>query len=107
MFEMTEEEYQEWGDIWKPASALLELFVLCNENSYDWLVNNPDQLHPYLNYLLGKMTKELFFEYKLSYEQIVNKQFERMEEDDNYDWDTDTSADDRLEEITQAILAEE
>lgn len=107
MFEMTDEERQEWGEITEPTDALLELFVLCEENSYEWLVNNPDQLHPYLNYLLGKMTKEQFAEYKQSYFQVVNKQFERMEEDEDYDWDSDTSADDKLKEILQLILAEE
>lgn len=107
MFEMTDEERQERGEITEPTDALLELFVLCEENSYEWLVNNPDQLHPYLNYLLGKMTKEQFDEYKQSYSQVVNKQFERMEEDEDYDWDSDTSADDKLKEILQLILAEE
>ena len=66
MFYMTDEEYQEWGGVGEPRHALHELFILCDENSYEWLMNNPDQLHPYLNYLLSKMTKEQFEEYKLS-----------------------------------------
>ena len=70
-------------------------------------MNNPDQLHPYLNYLLSKMTKEQFEEYKLSYEQIVNRQFERMEEDEDYDMLSDSSDSDKLDEILQLILAEE
>ena len=107
MFYMTDEEYQEWGGVGEPRYALHELFILCVENSYEWLINNPDQLHPYLNYLLSKMTKEQFEEYKLSYEQIVNRQFERMEEDEDYDMFSDSSASDRLKEILQLILAEE
>ena len=58
MFYMTDEEYQEWGGVGEPICALHELFILSDENSYEWLVNNPNQLHPYLNYLLSKMTKE-------------------------------------------------
>lgn len=107
MFYMTDEEYQEWGGVGEPIYALHELFILSDENSYEWLVNNPDQFHPYLNYLLSKMTKEQFEEYKLSYEQIVNRQFERMEEDEDYDMLSDSSASDRLKEILQLILAEE
>lgn len=40
MFEMTDEEYREWGGFGKPTDALLELFVLCGENGYERLVNN-------------------------------------------------------------------
>ena len=105
MFYMTEEELREWGDIGEPTHALFELFLLCDENSYDWLVNNPDQLHPYLNYLLSKMAKEQFDAYKLSYDQVVSKQFERMEEDEDYDMLSDSSASDKLKEILQLILA--
>ena len=107
MFYMTDEEYQEWGGIGEPRYALHELFILCDENNYEWLMNNTDQLHPYLNYLLSKMTKEQFEEYKLSYEQIVNRQFERMEEDEDYDMLSDSSDSDKLDEILQLILAEE
>ena len=107
MFYMTDEEYQEWGGVGEPRHALHELFILCDENSYEWLMNNPDQLHPYLNYLLSKMTKEQFEEYKLSYEQIVNRQFERMEEDEDYDMLSDSSDSDKLDEILQLILAGE
>ena len=107
MFYMTDEEYQEWGGVGEPRHALHELLILCDENSYEWLMNNPDQLHPYLNYLLSKMTKEQFEEYKLSYEQIVNRQFERMEEDEDYDMLSDSSDSDKLDEILQLILAEE
>ena len=53
------------------------------------------------------MTKEQFEEYKLSYEQIVNRQFERMEEDEDYDMLSDSSDSDKLNEILQLILAEE
>ena len=107
MFYMTDEEYQEWGGVGEPRYALHELFILCDENGYEWLMNNPDQLHPYLNYLLSKITKEQFEEYKLSYEQIVNRQFERMEEDEDYDMLSDSSDSDKLDEILQLILAEE
>ena len=107
MFYMTDEEYQEWGGVGEPRHALHELNILCDENSYEWLMNNPDQLHPYLNYLLSKMTKEQFEEYKLSYEQIVNRKFERMEEDEDYDMLADSSDSDKLDEILQLILTEE
>ncbi len=107
MFYMTDEEYQEWGEIGEPINALQELFILCDENGYDWLVNNSNQLHPYLNYLLGKMTKEQLEEYKHTYNQIVSDQFERMEEDEDYDMFSDTSADDKLKEILQVVLDEE
>lgn len=107
MFYMTDEELQEWGEIGEPINALLELFMLSDENGYDWLVNNPDQIHPYLNYLLSKMTKGQFDEYKQSYDQIVSEQFERMDEDEGYDMDSDTSADDKLKEILQVLLVEE
>jgi guanylate kinase len=53
------------------------------------------------------LTKEQFEEYKLSYEQIVNRQFERMEEDEDYDMLSDSSDSDKLDEILQLILAEE
>ena len=105
MFEMTYEEYQEWGEV-EPTDALSELFLLSVENSYDWLVNNSDQLHPYLNYLLRRMTKEQFEEYRLSYDQVLDKQFERMEEDEDYNMAADTSVKDKLKEILHIMKKE-
>lgn len=95
------------GEVLENLDMLYTSYLYYAMNSYEWLMNNPDQLHPYLNYLLSKMTKEQFEGYKLSYEQIVNRQFERMEEDEDYDMLSDSSDSDKLNEILQLILAEE
>jgi hypothetical protein len=53
------------------------------------------------------MTKEQFEEYRLSYDQVLDKQFERMEEDEDYNMAADTSIKDKLKEILHIILGEE
>ena len=98
------EAEEEWHDMEEDdIRGLLELFLLYQEMGYEWMINNPSQIHPMLNYWLSLISKEEFESYVSDYQQKSSAFFDREEEDETFD--AIEASNGVLSEILQSILA--
>ncbi|MBR5886238.1 MAG: hypothetical protein IKY93_06240 [Alistipes sp.] len=98
------EAEEEWSDMEEDdINGLLELFLLYQEMGYGWMINNPSQIHPMLNYWLGLVSKEEFEGYVEDYRQRSSAFFDREEQDETFD--AIEASNEVLSEILQSILA--
>lgn len=97
----TEDEWCEMDE--DDISGLLELFVLYQDMGYEWIIQNPSQIHPTLNYWLSLISKEEFIAYFDDYQQKSSTFFNREEEDETFD--AIEASNEVLHEILQSILA--
>lgn len=99
--EVSEDEWEEIAE--NDINGLLELFMLHQEMGYEWMINNPSQIHPTLNYWLSLISKEEFESYITDYQQKSSAFFDREEEDETFD--AIEASNEVLSEILQSILA--
>ena len=98
------EAEEEWSDMEEDdINGLLELFLLYQEMGYEWMINNPSQIHPMLNYWLGLVSKEEFEGYVEDYRQRSSAFFDREEQDETFD--AIEASNGVLKEIIQSIIA--
>ena len=98
------EAEEEWSDMEEDdIMILLELFSIHQEMGYEWMINNPSQIHPMLNYWLGLVSKEEFEGYVEDYRQRSSAFFDREEQDETFD--AIEASNEVLSEILQSILA--
>ena len=99
--EVSEEEWCEMKE--DDINGLLELFMLYQEMGYEWMINNPSEIHPMLNYWLSLISKEEFESYITDYQQKSSAFFDREEEDETFD--AIEASNEVLHEILLSILA--
>ena len=99
--EVSEEEWCEMKE--DDINGLLELFMLYQEMGYEWIINNPSEIHPMLNYWLSLISKEEFESYITDYQQKSSAFFDREEEDETFD--AIEASNEVLHEILLSILA--
>ena len=98
------EAEEEWSDMEEDdIMILLELFSIHQEMGYEWMIKNPSQIHPMLNYILSLLSKEEFIAYLNDYQQKSAAFFDREEQDETFD--AIEASNEVLSEILQSILA--
>lgn len=95
---------EEWCEMEEDdIMILLELFSIHQEMGYEWMINNPSEIHPMLNYWLSLISKEEFESYITDYQQKSSAFFDREEEDETFD--AIEASNEVLHEILLSILA--
>ena len=95
---------EEWCEMEEDdIMILLELFSIHQEMGYEWMIKNPSQIHPMLNYILSLLSKEEFIAYLNDYQQKSAAFFDREEQDETFD--AIEASNEVLSEILQSILA--
>ena len=95
---------EEWCEMEEDdIMILLELFSIHQEMGYEWMIKNPSQIHPMLNYILSLLSKEEFIVYLNDYQQKSAAFFDREEQDETFD--AIEASNEVLSEILQSILA--
>ena len=95
---------EEWCEMEEDdIMILLELFSIHQEMGYEWMIKNPSQIHPMLNYILSLLSKEEFIAYLNDYQQKSAAFFDREEQDETFD--AIEASNEVLSEILQSIIA--